>query len=481
VFRPQLFPPSIEPLVRLIEDSPREDFVRTICKTIGDGREPDEVLLASGLAVVRSCDIPPVHHGGSVHPFCGLYPARQLNRRLHGVQSLLPVVQHAVLANQHIHHDTAGPFILPEERQPTRTLDEESAVQQLRYHIDNGESYECEALLLQLLRIAPAKRVWQILLDTGIAKNEFDDHLVLMPVYAWRVLDPFGWGHAPYFLRAVIRFVTRLPAPPGETTADELIRAHALDPEEIGCRVAADETAAISRVSAEIGNADAILPMADILARALADGLSLDGAGEALSVGASHLLLRSRSLDALGDVHLNTTANARRFLIRQPFVDPATRLRALLGWATGPDNQRAGRSLGAFDLEGSQASRPCTLEALEDRLVQLPYGNDQARTVGGERLCGDGVSDAVSMAAGYLESGGNPAALIRMLGEVVCRDESSEFHLYKHHQAMVEEFASTRPELAPVHLLAAVKATAISRREDDLVYRRALEALPEAA
>ena len=52
-----------------------------------------------------------------------------------------------------------------------------------------------------------------------------------------------------------------------------------------------------------------------MLAKALADGLSLEGAGEALSIGAAGLFLRSLTGNPM-DVHLHTSVNLRRYLLQ---------------------------------------------------------------------------------------------------------------------------------------------------------------------
>jgi len=49
-----------------------------------------------------------------------------------------------------------------------------------------------------------------------------------------------------------------------------------------------------------------------MLAKALADGLSLQGTGEALSIGAAGLFMRSLTGNPM-DVHLHTGANLRRY------------------------------------------------------------------------------------------------------------------------------------------------------------------------
>ena len=49
----------------------------------------------------------------------------------------------------------------------------------------------------------------------------------------------------------------------------------------------------------------------------MADGLSLEGTGEALSIGAAGLFLRSLTGNPM-DVHLHTSVNLRRYLVYRP-------------------------------------------------------------------------------------------------------------------------------------------------------------------
>src|SRR5262249_28568302 len=66
------------------------------------------------------------------------------------------------------------------------------------------------------------------------------------------------------------------------------------------------------------------------------EGLSLEGAGEALSIGAAGLFLRSLTGNPM-DVHLHTSANLRRYLIQLDGLSMRNRLLALLLWHTGPE------------------------------------------------------------------------------------------------------------------------------------------------
>ena len=76
------YPDSIEPLVQFIEDTPPSEILdRTLAK-LRDGVPTGMMLTASALAVTRSSDLPPGHHGGPLHPLAGLYALSNLVGRL---------------------------------------------------------------------------------------------------------------------------------------------------------------------------------------------------------------------------------------------------------------------------------------------------------------------------------------------------------------------------------------------------------------
>ena len=73
-----------------------------------------------------------------------------------------------------------------------------------------------------------------------------------------------------------------------------------------------------------------------MIATALGKGLSLDGAGEALSIGAASLFMRSLGGNPM-DVHLHTSVNLRRYLMRLEGLSLRNKLLLLLNWHSGPE------------------------------------------------------------------------------------------------------------------------------------------------
>src|SRR5215470_5247989 len=108
------FSDAIEPLVQFIEDTPPSEILQRTLDKLRSGVPTQALLAASVLAVTRSTDMPPGHHGGPLHPLAGVYAVSRLVERLEGEQRFVPVLQHVALANKHIHHPGMGPYSLLE-------------------------------------------------------------------------------------------------------------------------------------------------------------------------------------------------------------------------------------------------------------------------------------------------------------------------------------------------------------------------------
>ena len=104
----------IEPLVQFVEETSPEHIIAETHAKLQAGTPVKDMLLASALAVVRSSDLPPGHHGGPLHPLAGLHAVHHMAARLPGDYAMLPVIQNVALSNKHIHSPAMGPYILAE-------------------------------------------------------------------------------------------------------------------------------------------------------------------------------------------------------------------------------------------------------------------------------------------------------------------------------------------------------------------------------
>jgi hypothetical protein len=480
MFTPVTFPERFEPLVGTIEDTPPARIVDAIFHELHAGRATNELLLAGAFAAIRSSDVPPVHHGGPLHPVAGLHAVRNMVARLPDNWCRLPVIQSVAIANRHVHLLNCGPFILPELESAGKAVDVDAAMSELERCVRFGELHDADRYFAQLLEVLPRTEVLDFLLGVAAAKNRFDDHYLLYTTFTWRVIDSFGWDDAKILLRPVVRFVTRPPGPPDLERVDGLIDEHELLGRTLRVESGPDETSVVDGLSRDIGAVDDFNDITQLLAQALGGGLSLHGAGEALSLGASRLFLRSRTRDWM-EVHANTTTNVQRFVIRQPQIGVRTKLRSLLVWDAGPDVRLLRRALASEGPEPARSasghrSQESLLAEIDGVLRRIPPAGT-ARPPKGTRAGEDEIDHLIALAQQFEHCGHDAEALFTTLGKVVCRDESTEMHAYKHHQATYEEFHDTRASLRWIHLLAAVQGTALTRRGDDAIFRDAAERL----
>jgi hypothetical protein len=87
------------------------------------------------------------------------------------------------------------------------------------------------------------------------------------------------------------------------------------------------------------------------------------------------------------------------------------------------------------------------------------------------------VKAVLHLAQQYVNNGYDAGAFISRLAEIVCHDNFTEMHAFKHHQAVIEEFHHTREPWRWKHLVAGAQASAISFGKNMEVYEEALELL----
>jgi hypothetical protein len=479
------FADTIEPLVQFIEETPRDEILdRTLDKLRG-GVPTQTMLTASALAVTRSSDLPPGHHGGPLHPLAGLYAVSKLVGRLEGEQRFLPVMQHVALANKHVHDPVTAPYSLL-EFEPLDAGGVEATKAAFLTAASRGESNKADHLFLWLWQHVPPIEALDLLLSVAIPKNVLDDHYFIFPAFTWRALEIIGHDYLSVLMRPAVRYVARFPTQRAVPEADALIEEHQLLNRVLRQRTGADETAVIGRIGEAIGHCNAYSEIPVLLARALAEGLSLEGAGEALSIGAAGLFLRSLTGNPM-DVHLHTSANLRRYLLRLDGLSLRNKLLILLLWHTGPEvksTQYRMEPAPQPDLAAVAALPPRTQDALLEAITQSIY--DQPPTdwstvtnLGKMRAVPE-VKGTVNLAQQYVQCGYDAAALMRRLGEIVCHDSFTEMHAFKHHQAIVEEFHATREPWRWMHLVCGAQAAAISFGKNMEIYEAALDLLHAA-
>ena len=507
MFQRVRYPDGIEPLVQFIEETPRSDILDRTLEKLRAGVPIKTMLTASALAVTRSSDLPPGHHGGPLHPVAGLYALSQLVERLEGDEKFLPVLQHVALSNKHIHDPVTSPFALPEFEPldatgtaTSRSADlaadgggdvvdgrgVEAAKAAFLTACSRGESNKADHLFLWLWDNIPPIDAFDLLMSVAIPKNALDDHYFIFPANTWRYLDTYGKEHLKVLMRPAVRYVARFPTFRVLPDIDALIEQHKLMDRVLRQRTGEDETATVGQVGEAIGACNNYNDIPKLLAQALADGLSMEGAGEALSIGAAGLFLRSLTGNPM-DVHLHTSANLRRYLLKLDGLSKRNKLLVLFFWHTGPEvksTQYRMEPTPQPDMAAVAAlphkPQADLLDAIQHSIFTQPPTDWSTVSNLGKMIAVPEVKDAVNLAQQYVQLGYDGDALIKRLGEIVCHDSFTEMHAFKHHQAIVEEFRNTRDPWRWMHLVSGVQAAAISFGKNMEVYEGALDLLHAA-
>src|SRR5215510_9092680 len=170
--RPVAYPDTIEPLVRFVEETAPEHIVARTHERLDAGTSVRDMLLASALAVVRSSDLPPGHHGGPLHPLAGLHAVRHIAARLPGEYARMPVIQNVAVANKHIHSPAMGPYILADAQPVSEGDSVEATLEAFHQATFRGVYNACDHYVLYLLEQQSPMKVLELLLEVAIPKNQ---------------------------------------------------------------------------------------------------------------------------------------------------------------------------------------------------------------------------------------------------------------------------------------------------------------------
>ena len=480
--RPVRFSDDIEPLVQFVEETDPGRILEATLGKLRDGLPVKKLLTASALAVTRSSDLPPGHHGGPLHPLVGIHALHNTVERVAGEQRFLPILQHVALSNKHINHPGMGPYILA-DAEPVDAGGVEATKKAFFAAVDRGLYNAADHHFLWLWNNVPHAEALDLLLTVAIPKNTLDDHYFIFPMFTWRALDWLGREHTSFLMRPAVRYVSRFPTPPVLRDIEPLLEEYQLLTRPPGFHTSPDETPAIGRLGESITRCETYAEIPRMLATALADGLSLPGTGEALSIGAAGLFMRSLTGNPM-DVHLHTGANLRRYLLKLDGVSLRNKLLALLTWHTGPEVRSTQNRMEpppqpdpAAVAELPHRTQAALLDALAESIYTQPPTDWSKVTNLGQMRAVPEVKNTVNLAQQYADLGYDPAALISRLAEIVVHDNFTEMHAFKHHQATFEEFHATRLPWRWRHLVSAAQASAISYGKNMEVYEEAVELL----
>jgi hypothetical protein len=475
------FSQDMEREVRFVEDTDPSQIIQATIDKLRAGEAPDMLVTAAALAVSRSCELPPDHHGGPVHPIAGIHATHQLAGRLDGEWSFVPVIQSVALANKHIHSPDMGPTVMAAIEPAEDSGDVDAMLDAFATALLKRQSRQAERLLAALIKTAKPGQILNAMLAVALPQNALDDHFFLYPLFAIRALEDIGWEWAEAVLRPPVRYLSRHPMVeqlPGFNSdfvaggialyrrfgeLEALFDEFGLTEDRIAQTASGDESEAIAALARTIGHVDDITTVGRLVAGGLGGGLSLAGAGEALSIGGAMLFLRSRSGNPF-DVHVHTGINARRYLLGLDGISFRNRVLGLLTWSWGNEvrfiNDVIDWPVGC-DVEATDLDQDNLLAAIEASITSQPvvHAFDSGVNVDALELT-DAAREPMALAQQYAEAGYEAGPFFAMIGQLTCHDDVSEMHAYKLQQAAFEEYNATNDQFRWMHMVSAAKHAA---------------------
>ncbi|MFN3648501.1 MAG: twin-arginine translocation signal domain-containing protein [Armatimonadota bacterium] len=423
--------PEIEPLVRLVEESPRDRLLERMAEEIRRGTSYREVLAALMLAGVRNIKPRPV--GFKFHAVLVVNSAHQASLASADRDRWLPLFWALDYFKGSQARDVQeGDWTmsaLPDSALPSP----DQARRRFVEAMDRWDEEGADAAVAQLARTAPAGEVWEMFWRYGARDFRDIGHKAIYVANACRTLQVIGREHSEPVLRS-LAFALLMRGNVNPAEADEpadrpwrrnLERAKELGPGALhGTRV--DPAATRELLSAlHSGSPDDAAGRAAAL---LKSGVAPASVWDGVMAGAGELLMRKPGIVG---IHCVTTANALHYAYSAAASDETRLMMLLQGAAFMPLFREAMGDPGDVRLDrleplAMQSSGPA---AVEEVLADVSRSR----------------MDAARKALGYLEAGGSAEELLAAARRLIFL-KGTDSHDYKFSSAALEDYYHVSPE-----------------------------------
>jgi len=345
------FGPGIEPLVRLVEDTPRERLLEEMASRIRRGLSYREVLAALLLAGVRNIQPRPV--GFKFHAVLVVNSAHLASVSSPDADRWLPIfwaLDYFKSAQaQDLREGDWTMAAQDEKKVPTADKSRETFAEAM----DNWDEAAADVAVTGLARSASPQEIFEIFCRYGARDFRDIGHKAIYVANSWRTLQAIGWQHAEPVLRSLAYGLLDRSGGPNPAEADlEADRpwrrnqriAREIRPNWVEGRNDPTATREMLEVLREASAEEASAKAIELLNRGVGPQSIWDGIFE----GAVELLVRRPGIISL---HAITTTNALHFAFQQSKKDETRRLLLLQNAAFLPLFRGDPDKLKAFRLD----------------------------------------------------------------------------------------------------------------------------------
>jgi len=454
--------PEIEPLVRLLEDTPREQLLEQVAARIHQGTSYREVLIALLLAGVRNVQPRPV--GFKFHAVLVVNSAHLASISSPDELRWLPIFwaldnfKSAQAADVREGNWTMAPVdesaVPPAHKARAAFIDA----------MDQWDEQAVDVAVVGLARTVGANELFELFARYGARDFRDIGHKAIFVANSWRTLTAMGWQYAEPVLRSLAYALVdrgRDGPPDSDAPADRPWRRNA----ELARHIRAewqegkpDDAATSEFLAALRTSSDEEAPqlVVDMLNR----GVAPQSIWDALLVGAGEILARAPGIVAL---HTVTSSNALRFAYEASASDETRRMLLLQNASFVPLFREAAarrNKLASIQIDALEPLAPADEGGLDDIFVDV--SKDPLR--------------AARKTLAYARQHSDPEAFINKARTLVFL-KGRDSHDYKFSSAVLEDYYHVSPAWRDRYLAASVFNLRGSEAPDTAVARRTREAL----
>ncbi len=456
---------GIEPLVRLIETTPRDKCFEMAAEQFRRGTPYRQFLAALYLAGVRNVN--PQPPGFKFHCVFVIHAAHQLSLDAPADERLLPLLWALDNFKQSQEQDVQqGDFQLGPVRGKLPTP--ETARREFQAAMEAWDEERADRAIVAMVRSCGAHQVIEELWRYGARDYRNIGHKAIFVANTWRTLQTIGWRHAEPALRSLV--LGLLDFGPQERVNDYAYKdqSYLLNQElarKTSERLPGDWSAPVENPVAtrrllEVFRTASVAESCAEAVRNLEDGrTTAQAVWDAVHLLAGELMMRQPGIYG---IHTVTSVNGLRYAYEMA-ADPETRLLLLLqgvGWMGQFQQFMAGRNGGLKEVRIDELA-PATAPAQPAEVLNF-VGTDSPK--------------AAAQAMALAERPADVAQFVQAAYRLIFR-KGTDAHDYKYAAAIFEDVDLVSPAWKPHMLATAVYHLRGATLPDSPLMERAVDAI----
>lgn len=463
------FSPDIEPLVRLLEETPREKVVETFAAKVLAGTTYREVLTALLLAGVRNIQ-PRPSVGFKFHAVLVVNSAHLASLNSPDSDRWLPIFWALDYFKSAQARDVREGDWTMAAVDEAKVPPSHRAKQAFTEAMDAWDVDAADTAVVSLCRTAPAAVVFDILAHYGCRDYRSIGHKAIYVANAYRTLQCIGWRYAEPVLRSLAYAMLNHEGQPNPSTADlEPDAAWRVTQERLGSlggdwnhgRLDDGATRTLLDTLRSASPSEAVNATAELIA----SGIAPQSVSDALFLSSGEMV---RQQPGIVSLHAATTTNALQFALRTAYRGKTRRELLLQNAAFIPYFRESMRSRG--DVGSGQ------IDATAETLAESESPDDLPTVEGIFAAVSNDRPRAATQMQTFLASGGSPESLIHAARRLVFL-KGNDAHDYKFSSAALEDFYAVSPPFRNAYLASAAHLLPGSEDRDNGLVERVQNAL----